>query len=180
MDQSSFERYGVFRRMGVFGVALDKSAGARRFLDVSDRALSMPGGMMWINAEGAFTDPRVRPLSLRPGIAHLARRRPDAVLLPLAMGFEFWEESRPEAMARFGNAVDVSDLRSVDAIAQRLTEALEVTMDALARDGMARDPRCFTTLVRGRTGTDRIYDGWRRARSLLRGRRFDPAHGAGE
>ncbi len=179
MDQMAFERYGVFRRMGVFGVALNRPSGARRFLEVGARALSVPGGMMWINAEGAFTDTRVRPVSIRPGIAHLARRHPATVLVPLAMSFEFWDESRPEALARFGVPVALDGARSVADIAARLTRGLEVTMDDLARDGMARDPARFNTLIRGRTGADRIYDGWRRARSLLRGRRFDPAHGAG-
>ena len=179
MEQSAFARYGIFRRMGVFGVELDKPAGARRFLAVSERALSVPGGMMWINAEGAFTDPRVRPVSLRPGVAHLARRRGDATLLPLAMSFEFWEESRPEALARFGAPVSLDGLRSVGAIGDRLASELERTMDELARDSMSRDPRRFETLVRGRSGADRIYDGWRRAKSLLRGRGFDPSHGAG-
>ncbi len=179
MDQDAFARYGVFRRMGVFGVVPDSHSGARRFLEVSERALALPGGMMWINAEGTFTDPRTRPLSLRPGIAHLARRQTSALLVPLAMSFEYWEESRPEALARFGAPVALRGAGSVAEIGRRLTEGLEATMDELARDSMTRDARRFTTLISGRTGADRIYDGWRRARSLLRGRRFDPAHGAG-
>ena len=180
MEQRSFERYGVFRRMGVFGVALDRPAGARRFLDVSDRALSIPNGMMWINAEGAFTDTRVRPVVLRPGVAHLARRRPDAVLLPMAIAVEFWEESRPEALVRFGQPVTLDGLHAVGDIAARLATELERTMDKLALDSMSREPGRFTTLVSGRAGADRIYDNWRRAKSVLRGRRFDPAHGAGQ
>ena len=180
MDQAAFARYGVFRRMGVFGVELDRPSGARRFLDVSTRALSVPGGMMWINAEGTFTDPRLRPVSLRPGVAHLARRRRDAVLMPMAMSFEFWEESRPEALARFGAPVALDGAEAVGEITARLTAALEGTMDALARDSMSRDPSRFTILVRGRSGADRIYDGWRRAKSLLRGQRFSAAHGVRE
>jgi hypothetical protein len=165
--------------MGVFGVSLDRPTGARRFLEVSDRALSQPGGMMWINAEGTFTDPRTRPVVLRPGIAHLARRRPDALLVPLAMGFEFWIESKPEALARFGSPVDLTGLGTVADITARLTEALVTTMDDLTSDSISRDAGRFVTLLQGRSGADRIYDGWRRMKSLMRGRRFDPRHGSG-
>jgi 1-acyl-sn-glycerol-3-phosphate acyltransferase len=179
MDQAAFERYGIFRRMGVFGIATDGWAGARRFLEVSERVLDTPGGMMWVNAEGTFTDARARPVALRPGVAHLARRRRDALLVPLAMEFGFWDESKPEALARFGAPVALGGVRSVREIDVRLTEALERTMDGLAADSLTRDPARFMALVRGRTGADLVYDGWRRAKSLMRGRRFDPAHGAG-
>ena len=177
MEQAAFERYGIFRRMGVFGIA-DGGAGAKRFLEVADRALDAPGGMLWVNAEGAFTDARARPVVLRPGVAHLARRRPDALLVPLAMEFGFWDESKPEALARFGTPIVLDGARTVREIDARLTESLSRTMDGLAADSMTRDPGRFRALVRGRTGADLVYDGWRRAKSLMRGRRFDPAHGA--
>ena len=177
MDAAAFDRYRIFRRLGVFGIALDSRAGARRFLEISTRVLDLPGGTMWINAEGTFSDPRTRPLSLRPGLAHLVRRRPDATILPLALEYTFWNESKPEALLRFGPPLRLEDGLAVHAITDRLTEALTATMDALAADAIARDPARFTTLIRGRTGADRIYDGWRRARSLARGQRFDPAHG---
>ncbi len=60
--------------------------------------------MLWITAEGAFTDHRARPVALRPGLAHLARQVPGAVILPLALDYTFWNESRPEALLRFGDA----------------------------------------------------------------------------
>ena len=179
MEQAAFERYGIFRRMGVFGIATEGAAGARRFLEVSERVLDAPGGMMWVNAEGAFTDARTRPVRLRPGVAHLARRRPDALLVPLAMEFGFWDESKPEALARFGEPAALDGVRSVREIDARLAAALERTMDGLAADSLTRNADRFTALVRGRSGTDLVYDGWRRAKSLLRGRRFDPAHKAG-
>ena len=76
MDHESLGRYGVLERMGVFGIALNTPRGAARFLATSLRVLSDPAGILWITAEGAFTDPRRRPVHLRPGIAHLARRVP--------------------------------------------------------------------------------------------------------
>ena len=35
-------------------------------------------------------------------MAHLARRVPGAVILPMAVEYTFWNESRAEALVRFG------------------------------------------------------------------------------
>ena len=181
MDEASFRRYGIFRRMGVFGIALDAQSGARRFLETSERVLALPGGMMWITAEGAFTDEQARPIRLRGGIAHLACRVPDTLMVPVALSYRFWDESRPEALVRFGEPTVAAALgpnaRARD-VAPLLASRLGDTMDVLATEAARRDPALFTAVVRGRTGADRIYDSWRRGRALLRGERFDPAHGA--
>lgn len=178
MDEKSFRRYGIFRRLGVFGIATEEPRGARRFLAISRDALAAPGGMMWITAEGRFTDPRARPLRLRPGIAHLARLRPEAAFLPLAIEYGFWEESRPEVFVRFGPPVSLEPELSVTQAASRLGEALEANMTALAASVLSHEPARFTTIVRGATGTDVFYDGGRRLRAALRGKRFRAAHRA--
>ena len=179
MEEEAFARYGVFRRLGVFGIASVEARGARRFLHISRRVLGVPGGMMWITAEGRFTDPRHRPLRLRPGIAHLARLRPDTLFLPLALEYGFWDERRPEAFLRFGAPVALGAGLSIADITKRLAAGLEATMGRLAELVGERDPQAFTTLLRGRSGTDMFYDNWRRVRAGLRGERFRAAHGLG-
>ena len=80
MDAKALGKYGLFERMGVFGIALDSPRGAARFLSTSLHILSDPRSILWITAEGEFTDPRRRPITLRPGLAHLARRVPGALI----------------------------------------------------------------------------------------------------
>ena len=176
MDAEALGRYGLFERMGVFGIALDSSRGAARFLSTSLAVLSDPGNMMWITAEGHFTDPRSRPVRLRPGLAHLARRVPGALILPLAVEYSFWNESRPEALVRFGTPVETGRDRSVAEWTAHLEAALTSTMDALAAESMERNPGLFQPLLRGRVGVGGIYDVYRRFLALAQGRRFDPAH----
>ncbi len=180
MDAKALGNYGMFERMGVFGIALDTPRGAARFLSTSLRILSDPGSMLWITAEGEFADARRRPLQLRPGIAHLARRVPGAVILPLAVEYPFWNESRPEALARFGDPIETGPRRSVAEWTGHLESELAHTMDALAAEAMRRDPRQFRTLLRGSAGVGGIYDLYRRSRAYAAGRRFDPRHEAQE
>jgi len=176
MDAKALGNYGVFERMGVFGITLDSPRGAARFLSTSLRILSDPTSILWITAEGEFADPRRRPLQLRPGIAHLARRIPGAIVMPLAVEYTFWNESRPEALARFGGPIETGRQRSVAEWTDHLETELGRTMDALAVESMRRDPGEFRTLLRGGAGVGGIYDLYRRSRALAKGSRFDPRH----
>ena len=74
MDGAALGKYGVLERMGVFGVAQDDKRGAAQFLRTSLAVLETPSTMLWVTAEGSFNDCRSRPVRLRPGLAHLARR----------------------------------------------------------------------------------------------------------
>ena len=176
MDQAALGRYGVLERMGVFGIDITSPRGAARFLRTGSQLLSDARNMMWITAEGGFVDHRERPVRLRPGVAHLLRRVPGAIAVPLAMEYTFWNESRPEALARFGPPVDTDSVDTAELTA-RLEAALTDTMDALAAESARRDPALFRTLVRGNAGVGGIYDWYRRGRAVLAGKRFDPTHG---
>jgi 1-acyl-sn-glycerol-3-phosphate acyltransferase len=178
MEAEVLERYKLFRRFGVYGIDTATQRGAARFLTVSLRILSQPGTALWVTSEGHFTDPRVRPVRLRPGLAHLARRLPKAVIVPLAIEYPFWNERKPEALFRFGPAVAAGEAHGLSVAAwttlleQRLTE----TMDALATDAMSRDPALFRRVLRGRAGVGGVYDVWRRLAALAGLRRPQLAH----
>lgn len=176
MDAKALGRYGVLERMGVFGIDLDTTRGAGRFLETALRVLSDERAILWVTAEGAFTDPRLRPVRLRPGIAHLARRVPGAVLLPLAVEYTFWNESRPEALVRFGTAIESGGERSVAEWTAYLEGALTAALDGLAAESGTRDAVLFETLLRGNAGVGGIYDLWRRVRAWGSGRRFEASH----
>jgi len=175
MDADALERYAVFRRLGVFGVE-PGARGAARFLEVATRVLEHPANVLWITAEGAFTDVRKRPVRLRPGIAHLARRLPGVMLVPLALEYTFWNESKPEALVRFGRPMAADAGLSVTDWTHRLEAALTEAMDALAAATMMRDPALFEGLTRSTVGVGGPYDLWRRLRAATTGRRFDPSH----
>ncbi len=182
MEEDALVRYGFFRRLGIFGIEKHSTAGARRFLSVGRQVLSHPGGpagrfILWVTAEGDFTDPRARPVRLRPGIAHLAALLPDAMLVPLAIEYVFWNESRPELLLRVGTPLaGAPGLRAADWTI-RLEGALTETMDALAADAQAREPARFTRLLLGRAGVGGPYDAWRRLRARLAGQDFSASHG---
>ena len=179
MDAAMLEKYGIFKRLGIFGVETGTRRGAARFLRTSLAVLERSGATLWLTAEGEFTDPRRRPLTLRPGLGHLAARIGRARVVPVALEYPFWNERRPEALARFGEPIEVdSRSRSVDEWTMIFTQRLEATMDQLAADAAGRDAARFQTLVRGRTGVGGVYDLGRRIKAALRGESFHAGHQA--
>lgn len=179
IDAAALARYPFLGRVGLFGIVPDSLPGAAVFLRTACRVLADPRAMLWITAEGAFTDPRRRPVALRPGLSHLLPRVPGAVVVPLALEYPFWNERTPEALARFGAPIDAGGLIGTNpaSVNARLSAALEETMDALAADAMSRDPARFIPLLEGTAGVGGVYDAWRRGRAWLSGRPFHPGHG---
>jgi 1-acyl-sn-glycerol-3-phosphate acyltransferase len=182
IDAAMLAKYGFFRRLGFFGVEQGTPKGARDFLRLGAEALRRPHTALWVTAQGRFTDPRERPVRLRPGVGHLLRQLDGGTVLPLALEYPFWEERYPEALVRFGEPIPVGRGRdlSVDEWVCRLESGLGAAQDALAAAAQTRDPRVFEVLVGGKSGVGGVYDGWRRLRAWLRGERFRAAHGPEE
>ncbi len=174
MDAAALDRYRFMRRLGIFGIEPASRAGAARFLRVGERVLADPGRVLWLTAQGEFADPRARPVRLRPGLAHLMRRVPGTVAVPLALEYTFWSEKRPEALAAFGAPVAATG--DAQALQAALEQGLEAAQDRLAVLSLARDPAAFETVLGGRAGVGGVYAGWTRARSLLSGRAYEPDH----
>jgi 1-acyl-sn-glycerol-3-phosphate acyltransferase len=181
IDASALGKYRFFEKLGFFGIEAGTARGARRFLSASQEILSRPDTALWVAAEGRFTDPRERPVRLRSGIGHLASRVRDAVLLPLALEYPFWEERGPEALARFGEEIPTgdADLAAAD-WTPILEDGLGSALDALAAESLARDPARFEVLLGGGAGVGGVYDAWRRLKARFRGEPFDPEHGGEE
>lgn len=195
IDAAGLQRYRFMEKLGFFGIKMDSRAGAARFLRVGRTVLTTPGQTLWVTAEGHFTDPRKRPVVLRPGIAHLARKLPaaggklpgwagaGAGAVPLAIEYGYGQEKLPEMRLAFGAEIPLGDAsRSVEYWNALLEARLTETMDRLAAASMAADDAAFATIGRGRRGVGGVYDGWRWTRARLKGQRFDPghAHEAGE
>jgi 1-acyl-sn-glycerol-3-phosphate acyltransferase len=178
IDAAMLRQYGIFGRIGAFGVDLDSPRGAADFLRIGAEILSSPNRALWITAQGRFSDVRERPLGLKPGVARLIERAPGCTILPLAIEYGFWLERGAEAFMAFGQPMRGQDLLNLarPARLQHLEAELTATLDHLSADVQSRDAARFRAMIEGRAGIGGIYDGWRRMAAALRGRAFDPSH----
>lgn len=179
IDAAMLERYGIFSRIGAFGVDLGSPRGAAEFLAAGAEILSRRDRALWVAAQGRFSDVRDRPLGIKPGVARLPELVPDCVVLPLAVEYAFWTERGAESFVAFGHPMRGRDLLALPRPARlaRLEGSLTATLDRLGGDVALRDPGRFRCLIEGNRGIGGVYDGWRRIMAAMRGRRFDPSHG---
>ncbi|ADW67925.1 lysophospholipid acyltransferase family protein [Granulicella tundricola] len=175
MDAAALERYGIFKRIGVFGVEMKTARGAAQFLRTGLRVLR-EGGVIWVTPQGRFADARERPLEFKPGLAALAAKvAGGCTVIPLAIEYPFWDERLPETLLLFGEAVTVEG-DSAEAVEGRLKWALQRAMDELQELAIARDARAFTVLRKGRVGTGGFYELGQRVWARVRGRRYQAEH----
>jgi hypothetical protein len=171
IDSAALEKYGVFKRLGFFGVEPGRAAGARALLRVAETVFAQPRSLLWLTAQGEFQDVRERPVVLKPGVAAVAARCPEAVCVPLAFEYVFGPERLPEIWVWLGEPLR-GERRGLTDCAR----SLEAVQDRLAERVKSRDSTGFRVLVRGGSGAGGIYDLCRRAACWLRGRPFDPRH----
>jgi len=179
IDAAALGKYRLLERIGFIGIDPHSRAGAARFLRTVRAAGTRNDVIYWITAQGEFTDPRARPLTLRPGVGHAAAAAERGLIVPVAVEYPFWNERCPEALVAFGTPrrLGGSPAMSSEEWTTTLAKDLEEAQDRLSAAAMARDPSRFRPLLRGRVGVGGIYDVGRRVRSLMRGERFDPSHG---
>jgi 1-acyl-sn-glycerol-3-phosphate acyltransferase len=177
IDAAALERYGILKRLGMFGVEMNSSRGAAQFLRTGHAILER-GGALWVTPQGRFADARERPLAFKPGLAALAAKaKGGCTVLPLAIEYVFWNERLPETLLRFGSPIRV-DGQSVDGLQQELEAALLATMEDLKREAMGRDAAAFSIVQSGTVGTGGFYQFGQRAKALMGRRQFRAEHGA--
>ncbi|MBI1176990.1 acyltransferase [bacterium] len=179
IDAVAVEKYAFFKKLGFYGVERGTARGARSFLRISTALLEKPESLLMVTPQGRFADVRERSLKLEAGLGHLSRRTPHAVFVPLAIEYPFWEEKCPEVLLNFGEPFVNEHFadREIEHINRELEARLAKTQANLAAASINRDVANFNKLVGGRTGTNVVYDTWRRFKAMLRGESFSPAHG---
>lgn len=182
IDAEAAAKYPIFEKLGFLPVDTKSLRGAADFLRRSEAILAEPNRLLWLTAQGKFSDVRTRPLELRPGVGHLAARLKTGRIVPVALEYSFWSEKTPEALIRFGRTLTISDFPERDAKVwtTEIERELTMTLDGLNAETMMRDPAMFTILSSGKTGVGGLYDRFRRIAFWVRGRRFDPSHAGAE
>ena len=181
IDAAALERYGILRRVGFFPVEQRSARGAVQFLRTATAILKSPRNLLAITPQSRFADVRERPVHFEGGLGLLATRVDDAVFVPFAAEYVFWEERLPEILVRFGDAVVVKSKTTSDRSSAEWTKLFETKMqqnqDALAAEVQRRDPQDFQIVLRGGAGQGGIYDWWRSVVARVRGKTFQREHG---
>lgn len=180
IDADQLENYAVLKKMGFYGVRLQSFSGAQQFLETSRELLKRSTTSIWITPEGKFCDVRDHQQPLMPGLAHLVTRLSHTTVIPLALEYCFWDDSRPHVFGKFGTPISCEERRFEDKSAcnEELTQALRATQRELATCVVAREPQSFNYLIASHTKRLSWYDYARKWAAWIKGRSFDPRHSA--
>ena len=180
IDALGLEQYRILEWVGFFGVEPGTTRGSLAFLRRAGAILDRPKSVLWITAQGGFTDVRERPTRFKEGLGHLLHRAPQVALVPLAIEYPFWNDRLPESLARFGPPIPIDHgaTRSPNEWTRIAEEALEETQDQLAETARARDPAAFDAWIKGAAGVGGFYDLGRRMMARIRGEAFSAEHRA--
>lgn len=141
MEDRQLRHYSFLRHMGAFSVDLASPAGAAAPLRYALRLLTNPASVLWLFPQGTIQSPYV-PIRVRPGAAFLARKAPDAQILPVIFRYAFFNEDRPHALIGIGPPSPAGP-RTSDEDIMSLLEATRETIDPLV---LARDLTPFDVL----------------------------------
>jgi hypothetical protein len=109
IEAKALGKYGFLERIGFIGIEPGTWRGSARFLRMARAAAHRGDVFFWVTAQGSFTDPRVRPTVIRPGIGHAVAAAAGGLVVPFAVEYPYWNERLPEALAAFGTPFRVAD-----------------------------------------------------------------------
>jgi 1-acyl-sn-glycerol-3-phosphate acyltransferase len=181
IDAAMLARYKFFKQLGFFGVEQHTRRGAIQFLRTAEAVLQSPRNILAVTPQSQFVDVRERPLRFEAGLGHLAARVPNALFVPFAAEYVFWEERLPEILICFGEPIDVQSHPQPGLDPKSWTQFFEqkltATQDALGRQAQGRNSVEFLTLLHGGAGQGGVYDLWRWFRTRMQGGHFRREHG---
>jgi len=155
MDVTQLRKFKFFRNLGMFGVDPDHAAGLRSFVRyVGERFAAAPRSVLMITPQGKFVDQRI-PVAIRPGVAVLAARHPEAAVVSVAIEYAFWTDQRPEVFLRAVPIAPPSDASDARAWHTACEQAMNGNAGELARCVQSRDAAHFETVSGG--GSARIH-----------------------
>jgi len=167
MDASQLRKFGIFKRIGLFGLDPDdpKSLEAMGAYVTANFARN-PKCSLWITPQGRFTDVRM-PIEIRPGGAAIAAKTPGISVLVLAVEYGFWTDQKPEVFLSW-RPVHVASGREASTAAwhRAILEAMTENNRVLAEAVKSRDPAKFLPVFDsgGAAATNWWYDLWLRLR----------------
>ena len=170
MDASELERFGFFRRLGMFGIDPDdpKSLEAMKAYVLERFEASGDRETLGLTPQGRFTDPR-EPIRLRPGAAAIAAASPvRPEVIALAVEYPFWQDKQPEMLVSISPVIPPMGEEPTTGDWQRgMTAAMVDASTRLSAASMSRDPKAFEDLDpdhESRSRINPIMDGWLRLR----------------
>jgi 1-acyl-sn-glycerol-3-phosphate acyltransferase len=124
MEDVQLHRYKFFRRIGVFSINLTSPRSSMQSLRYAIKSMERPNAALYIYPQGKIVPFSTGPLDFRSGIGWLAKKLPNADLVPVGIYIHTKVNDKPTLEISVGDAVTISRRKPADEINHRLEEEL--------------------------------------------------------
>lgn len=124
MEDVQLHRYKFFRRIGVFSINLGSPRSSMQSLRYAIRSMDRPDAALYIYPQGKIVPFSAEELGFRNGIGWLAKKLPEADLVPVGIYIHTKKSDKPTLEINVGQAVTISRNSPAEEINQKLEERL--------------------------------------------------------
>ena len=169
MEEKQLKHYRFFTWLGAFSVDLSSPLRSAASLRYAQRLMQVPETAIWIFPQGRLTRPS-EPIEIKPGTDYLARNSPHALLVPVAMRYDFFREDRPNVLVEIG-----TPFPAVESTEAGIAKACVRAMNDVSAAAAAQDLTGFTPLFSPRLTINKRWE-WVKLLFTGRLREFSPTN----
>ena len=141
MEEKQLQHYRFFTWVGAFSVDLTHGSKAVASLRYAQKLLEKPEAAIWIFPQGKLCRAD-EPIAFKPGTDYLARKTPGAMLVPLALRYDFFREDRPNVLIEVGRPFAASELTE-GRLERECNEAFSRVSEAAQKQDLSGFSRVF-------------------------------------
>jgi len=156
LDEKQMKDYRFFKWLGAFSVDKGNPVRAAASVRYATRLLENPETLLWLFPQGKISSPH-EPVTVETGTEYLASRARRAQLLPVAFGYTFRREDRPEVFIRFGKG-----FLSSECYEGRISEEIQQQSDFVQNAIHENDYHDFTRLLTPKLSLNKRFEWVRR------------------
>jgi 1-acyl-sn-glycerol-3-phosphate acyltransferase len=169
MEEKQLKHYRFFTWLGAFSVDLSSPLRSAAALRYSQRLLQKNETAIWIFPQGRLCPPG-ELVEIKPGTDYIAQHTPNALLVPVAMRYEFFREDRPNALVEIGEPFPAVEWEE-----GRLARECNAVFKRVDQAARAQDLTGFEPLFPPRWTINKKWE-WVRFAVTGRLREFNPAN----
>lgn len=134
MEDTQLSRYSFFSRLGVFSINLRSARSSMQSLRYAIRSMERPHAALYIYPQGKIVPFSTTDLQFKKGIGWLAKKIPEADLVPVGIHIHTRESDKPRLEINVGEPVQVSRNLSSEEINKSLKEELSGLLQNMVDD----------------------------------------------
>ena len=169
MEEKQLKYYRFFTWLGAFSVDLSSPLRSAASLRYAQRLLQKPETAMWIFPQGRICRQN-EPVEIKPGTDYLAQSSPHALLVPVAMRYDFFREDRPNVLVEIGEPFP-----AVECTVGRIADECNAAFERITKAAQDQDIAGFELLFTPRLTINKKWQ-WVKLALTGRLREFNPAN----